>query len=142
MESRQEERLDSLRETGEKLIKDAEYHDATAKGIRDQVNDFGTCWKDITESIKERKAMVSDVIDLDLPIIFTSILRVFLSNRQSMNVLTTVWHESGSLFLIRELAIGVIFCVLRELSFAIRSDWFFLLEAGFIAKERKSRANH
>ena len=62
MESRQEERLDSLRETGEKLIKDAEYHDATAKGIRDQVNDFGTCWKDITESIKERKAMVSDVI--------------------------------------------------------------------------------
>ena len=101
MESRQEERLDSLRETGEKLIKDAEYHDATAKGIRDQVNDFGTCWKDITESIKERKAMVSDVIDLDLPIIFTSILRVFLSNRQSMNVLTTVWHENfcGSLFL-------------------------------------------
>ena len=62
MESRQEERLDSLRETGEKLIKDAEYHDATAKGIRDQVNDLGTCWKDITESIKERKAMVSDVI--------------------------------------------------------------------------------
>ena len=57
-----EGRLDSLRETGEKLIKDAEYHDATAKGIRDQVNDFGTCWKDITESIKERKAMVSDVI--------------------------------------------------------------------------------
>ena len=137
MESRQEERLDSLRETGEKLIKDAEYHDATAKGIRDQVNDLGACWKDITESIKERKAMVSDVIDLDLPIIFTSILRVFLSNRQSMNVLTTVWHESGSLFLIRELAIGVIF-----LSFAIRSDWFFLLEAGFIAKERKSRTNY
>ena len=62
MESRQEERLDSLRETGEKLIKDAEYHDATAKGIRDQVNDLCTCWKDITESIKERKAMVSDVI--------------------------------------------------------------------------------
>ena len=57
-----EGRLDSLRETGEKLIKDAEYHDATAKGIRDQVDDFGTCWKDITESIKERKAMVSDVI--------------------------------------------------------------------------------
>ena len=62
MESRQEERLVSLRETGEKLIKDAEYHDATAKGIRDQVNDLCTCWKDITESIKERKAMVSDVI--------------------------------------------------------------------------------
>ena len=62
MESRQGERLDSLRETGEKLIKDAEYHDATAKGICDQVNDFGTCWKDITESIKGRKAMVSDVI--------------------------------------------------------------------------------
>ena len=62
MESRQGERLDSLRETGEKLIKDAEYHDATAKGIFDQVNDFGTCWKDVTESIKERKAMVSDVI--------------------------------------------------------------------------------
>ena len=34
-----------------------------------------------------------------------------------MNVLTTVWHESGILFLIRGLAIGVIFCVLRELSF-------------------------
>ena len=62
MESRQEERLDSLRETGEKLIKDAGYFDATAKGIRDQVDDFGTCWKDITETIKERKAMVSDVI--------------------------------------------------------------------------------
>ena len=59
-----------------------------------------------------------------------------------MNGLTTVWHESGSLFLIRGLAIGVIFCVLRELSFAIRSDWFFLLEAGFFAKERKSRTNH
>ena len=57
-----EGRLDSLRETGEKLIIDAEYHDATAKGIRDKVNDFGTCWKDITDSIKERKAMVSDEI--------------------------------------------------------------------------------
>ncbi|XP_073238321.1 uncharacterized protein [Porites lutea] len=55
-----EGRLDSLRETGEKLIKDAEYHDATAKGIRDQVDDFGTCWKDITESIKERKAMLEE----------------------------------------------------------------------------------
>ncbi|CAH3126441.1 unnamed protein product, partial [Porites lobata] len=60
MERRQEERLDSLRETGEKLIKDAEYHDATAKGIRDQVNDFDTCWKDITESIKDRKAMLQE----------------------------------------------------------------------------------
>ena len=57
-----EGRLDSLRETGEKLIIDAEYHNATAKGIRDKVNDFGTSWKDITDSIKERKAMVSDEI--------------------------------------------------------------------------------
>ena len=52
-------RLESLHETGEKLIKDAEYHNSTAKGIRDQMEDFDRCWADIVSTTKERKAMVS-----------------------------------------------------------------------------------
>lgn len=52
-------RLESLHETGEKLIKEAEYHDSTAKKIRDQLEDFDGCWADITNSVKERKTMVS-----------------------------------------------------------------------------------
>ncbi|CAH3030450.1 unnamed protein product, partial [Porites evermanni] len=56
MESRQEERLDSLRETGEKLIKDAEYHDATAKGIRDQLQEAQNKVKRMGILMKEVRA--------------------------------------------------------------------------------------
>lgn len=52
-------RLESLHETGEQLIKDAEYHNSTAKGIRDQLEDFDRCWADIVSSIKERRETVS-----------------------------------------------------------------------------------
>lgn len=54
-------RLESLHETGEQLIKDAEYHNSTAKGIRDQLEDFDKCWASIDSSISERKAVVSSV---------------------------------------------------------------------------------
>jgi len=53
-------RLGSLHETGEQLIKDADYHNSTAKGIRDQLDDFDGCWADITKSVKERKEMLQD----------------------------------------------------------------------------------
>ncbi|XP_078374994.1 dystrophin-like isoform X3 [Oculina patagonica] len=53
-------RLESLHETGEQLIKDADYHNSTAKGIRDQLEDFDGCWEEITNSVKERKAMLQD----------------------------------------------------------------------------------
>ena len=53
-------RLESLHEVGEQLIKDAEYHNSTAKGIRDQLEDFDRCWEDIVSSVKERKEMVSN----------------------------------------------------------------------------------
>lgn len=53
-------RLGSLHETGEQLIKDADYHSSTAKEIRDQLDDFDGCWADITKSVKERKELVSD----------------------------------------------------------------------------------
>lgn len=52
-------RLESLHESGEQLIKDADYHNTTAKGIRDQLEDFDRCWEEITNSVKERKAIVS-----------------------------------------------------------------------------------
>ena len=52
-------RLGSLQETGEQLIKDADYHNSTAMGIRDQLGDFDGCWADISKSVKERKEMVS-----------------------------------------------------------------------------------
>ena len=35
------------------------------------------------------------------------------------------------------LAIDVIICILQELFFAFRTDWFFLLGTDFFAKERK-----
>jgi len=53
-------RLESLHETGEQLIKDAEYHNSTAKGIRDQLEDFDRCWADIVSSIKERRETLED----------------------------------------------------------------------------------
>ena len=52
-------RLETLHETGEQLIKDADYHNSTAKGIRDQLEDFDGCWTEITNSVKERKTMVN-----------------------------------------------------------------------------------
>ena len=55
----QKRRLESLNNAGEKLIVDAEYHNSTAKGIRDQTEDFDRCWGDVTTSVKKRKAMVS-----------------------------------------------------------------------------------
>ena len=55
-------RLETLHETGEQLIRDAEYHNSTAKGIRDQLQDFDECWEEITNSVKDRKQMVSNVI--------------------------------------------------------------------------------
>ena len=53
-------RLGSLHESGEQLIKDADYHISTAKEIRDQLDDFDGCWADITKSVKKRKEMVSN----------------------------------------------------------------------------------
>ena len=53
-------RLGSLQGTGEQLINDADYHNSTAKGIRDQLDDFDGCWADITKSVKKRKEMVSN----------------------------------------------------------------------------------
>ena len=55
-------RLEALHETGEQLIRDAEYHNSTAKGIRDQLQDFDGCWQEITNTVKDRKQMVSIVI--------------------------------------------------------------------------------
>lgn len=55
-------RLGTLHETGEQLIRDAEYHNSTAKEIRDQLQDFDGCWEEITNSVKERKQMVSAAI--------------------------------------------------------------------------------
>ena len=55
-------RLESLHEIGEQLIKDADYHNSTAKGIWDQLGDFEECWTEISNSVKERKTAVSTEI--------------------------------------------------------------------------------
>ena len=52
-------KLESLYNTGEQLIKDADYYNSIAKGIRDQIDDFEKCWADIVRFVKERKEMVS-----------------------------------------------------------------------------------
>lgn len=52
-------RLESLYQIGEELIRDADYHNSTAKAIWDQLEDFDECWKAISNSVKERKAVVS-----------------------------------------------------------------------------------
>ena len=52
-------KLESLHYTGEQLIKDADYYNSKAKGIRDQIEDFNKCWADIFKFVKDRKEMVS-----------------------------------------------------------------------------------
>lgn len=86
-------RLGSLQETGEQLIKDADYHNSTAKGIRDQLDDFDGCWADITKSVKERKEMVSNKgrITVDL-VVLSRYRQLELSGlkSQSMNLIHTI----------------------------------------------------
>ncbi|XP_058967140.2 spectrin beta chain, erythrocytic isoform X3 [Pocillopora verrucosa] len=53
-------RLESLHQIGEELIRDADYHNSTAKAIWDQLEDFDECWKAISNSVKERKAVLQD----------------------------------------------------------------------------------
>lgn len=55
----QETKLESLYNTGEELIKDANYYNSNAKGIRNQIEDFEKCWADIFRFVKERTEMVS-----------------------------------------------------------------------------------
>ena len=55
----QETKLESLYNTGEQLIKDANYYNSNAKGIRNQIEDFEKCWADIFRFVKERTEMVS-----------------------------------------------------------------------------------
>ncbi|XP_022785545.1 utrophin-like isoform X2 [Stylophora pistillata] len=53
-------RLESLHQIGEELIKDADYHNSTAKAIWDQLEDFDECWTGISNSVKERKVVLQD----------------------------------------------------------------------------------
>lgn len=53
-------KLESLHYTGEQLIKDADYYNSKAKGIRDQIEDFNKCWADIFKFVKDRKEMLED----------------------------------------------------------------------------------
>lgn len=85
--------MGSLQETGEQLIKDADYHNSTAKGIRDQLDDFDGCWADITKSVKERKEMVSNKgrITVDLVVLSRySQLELSGLKSQSMNLIHTI----------------------------------------------------
>ncbi|XP_074624754.1 dystrophin-like isoform X2 [Acropora palmata] len=56
----QETKLESLYNTGEQLIKDANYYNSNAKGIRNQIEDFEKCWADIFRFVKERTEMLED----------------------------------------------------------------------------------
>jgi len=79
-------RLGSLQETGEQLIKDADYHNSTAKGIRDQLDDFDGCWADITKSVKERKEMVCNKARITVDLVVLSRCRQ-LEVSQLMNLI-------------------------------------------------------
>lgn len=58
----QETKLESLYNTGEQLIKDADYYNSNAKGIRNQIEDFEKCWADTFRFVKERIEIVSVAI--------------------------------------------------------------------------------
>ena len=58
----QRNRLASLHETGEQLIRDADYHNSVAKNIREQTEDFDRCWAEINDTVKRRKSMVSVIV--------------------------------------------------------------------------------
>lgn len=53
-------RLQSLHDTAEQLIRDADYRNSAAKNIRGQLKDFDECWDDINRMVQERKEMVSE----------------------------------------------------------------------------------
>ena len=58
----QDNNLRALHQLAEELIADAEYDDAVAEKILDQLHDFDDCWNVTAERISNRKDQVNEAL--------------------------------------------------------------------------------